>query len=228
MVRKGDTLYAIAWNYGLDFRDLASWNSINPPYVIYPGQQLVLMAGTTPQRKAAASQEHIGLTPGPVVVKKKPAAAAPPGVKSAGDEAAAPAPAPLPAPAVAPATPATLTWQWPARGNLVKQDTPIAKNGINISGARGQQIHASAPGEVVYSGSGLLGYGRLIIIKHNDLFLSAYANNSELLVQEGDRVQGGQQIASMGETPNGQAFLHFEIRKNGQPVDPLKYLPPGN
>ena len=107
----------------------------------------------------------------------------------------------------------------------MKTNTPISKNGIDITGTAGQAINAGAPGEVVYSGSGLLGYGRLIIVKHNDTYLSAYAHNKELLVKEGDRVSAGQKIALMGQTTNGRMLLHFEIRKNGQPVNPLDYLP---
>lgn len=229
IVSKGDTLYSIAWNYGYDYRDVAAWNSISPPYVIYPGQRIRLnfpaqdahpqghasLQKNTPEQDAA-----LPLTPGPIVVKKKPDAENAVIQQTAMAEKNAPANSPQPQGAFDP-----FHWLWPAKGMLVKSDTPISRNGIDISGKRGQRINASAPGVVVYSGSGLLGYGRLIIVKHNDTFLSAYAHNSELLVKEGDHVNAGQNIALMGETNNGKIMLHFEIRKNGQPVDPLKYLP---
>jgi len=225
VVSKGDTLYSIAWNYGFDYRDVADWNSINPPYVIHPGQRIQLSdrSAVTPAKQVqpVPSPDAV-LTPGPIIVKKKPDAEEP-ARKEITPAPTSPATAKTPTP-----LPKSFIWSWPTQGNLVKADTPIAKNGIDISGTKGQKINASAPGEVVYSGSGLLGYGRLIIIKHNDTFLSAYAHNSELLVQEGDLVKGGQNIALMGETTNGKAYLHFEIRKNGQPVDPLKYLPKSN
>ena len=221
VVNKGDTLYSIAWNYGFDYRDVAAWNVINPPYVIYPGQRIQLSGQpgvvSAPDARPARTPDT-ALTPGPIIVKRKP------GAESVPKE---PAPPPVSPEVVQPSPPvaASVIWSWPTQGSIVRTDTPIAKNGIDIAGKRGQQINASAPGEVVYSGSGLLGYGRLIIIKHNDIFLSAYAHNSDLLVKEGEHVREGQNIALMGETMNGKALLHFEIRKNGQPVDPLKYLP---
>jgi len=233
VVNKGDTLYSIAWNYGFDYRDVAAWNSINPPYVIHPGQRILLRnkSVTVPAHQAPPSPAPDAvLTPGPIIIKRKPgteepaqAVAKEPELKEIAPTQNSPAAVQSPPPLSS-----SFIWLWPTQGNLVKADTPIAKNGIDIAGNKGQKINASAPGEVVYSGSGLLGYGRLIIIKHNDTFLSAYAHNSELLVQEGEFVKGGQNIALMGETTNGKAFLHFEIRKNGQPVDPLKYLPKTN
>ncbi|MGH8119595.1 MAG: peptidoglycan DD-metalloendopeptidase family protein [Gammaproteobacteria bacterium] len=226
IVNKGDTLYSIAWNYGFDYRDVAAWNSINPPYVIYPGQRLRLnntSAATPATRAQPAPSPDPVLTPGPIIIRKKPGAE-----ETVQKENIPVQISPGASPTPAPVAPSSFNWLWPTQGKIVKADTPIAKNGIDIAGTKGQKINASAAGEVVYSGSGLLGYGRLIIIKHNDTFLSAYAHNSELLVQEGEHVQGGQDIALMGEANNGKAYLHFEIRKNGQPVDPLKYLPKSN
>ena len=118
-----------------------------------------------------------------------------------------------------------INWQWPTKGKLIKSNSPISKKGLDIAGKKEQIIKTSAAGVVVYSGSGLLGYGRLIIIKHNETYLSAYAHNSVLMVKEGDRVSSGQKIAKMGRDGNGQVLLHFEIRKNGIPVAPTKYLP---
>ena len=116
-------------------------------------------------------------------------------------------------------------WLWPTRGKLVKSNSPTSKKGIDIAGTSGQTIKAAAGGEVVYSGSGLLGYGKLIIIKHNETYLSTYAYNSKLLVKEGDRVIAGQNISEMGQDISGRNILHFEIRQNGKPVNPIKHLP---
>jgi len=216
IVKKGDTLYSIAWNYGHDYREVADWNNISAPYVIYPGQKISLAA---PARKKAQP-----LTPGPIVSRDKPVSGKAPGKKPAAADKAPERETPveknnrrnLKGP---------LQWAWPARGRIVNSDTPISKKGIDIAGSPGQVVNAAGEGEVVYSGSGLLGYGRLIIIKHNDMYLSAYAHNSKLLVSEGDYVRAGQNIAHMGQTSKGMTLLHFEIRKNGEPVNPLKYLP---
>ena len=207
-VNKGDTLYSIAWRYGHDYRRLAAWNGIKPPFTIYPGQVIKLI----PARKSGALQ------PPPVTDKqsRKPdrPVAATRDTTSPKKTAAGPAP---------PA--GDIRWQWPARGKLLKPSTLTAKKGINIGGRRGQKVVAAATGKVVYSGSGLRGYGNLIIIKHNDTYLSAYAHNRDLVVQEGETVKAGQQISTMGVDGKGAPVLHFEIRKNGQPVDPLGQLP---
>lgn len=231
-VKRGDTLYSIAWNYGIDYRQVAAWNGIRSPYTIYPGQRIKLQPATrkpTPQQKPATQSRAEPLTPGPIVTRQTgdgAEAISAPGKKPPQPElpretATATITDPEPLPNVA----GPGQWIWPATGKIEKNNTPISKNGIDITGIIGQGINAAAPGEVVYSGSGLLGYGRLIIIKHNDTYLSAYAHNKELLVKEGDKVTAGQKIALMGQTSNGRALLHFEIRKNGQPVDPLDYLP---
>ncbi len=212
-VKRGDTLYSIAWNYGYDYRDVAAWNNINKPYTIYPGQRIKLKSATESTVKRA-----------------QPLDADPIESRNSSSTPKVPA-APASVSTTKPVTRNTvaadgkLQWSWPTQGKMVKADTPISKNGIDIAGTIGQEIKASASGDVVYSGSGLLGYGKLIIIKHNDIYLSAYAHNSELLVTEGDQVKTGQLIAKMGQTSNGRTILHFEIRKNGQPVSPLTYLP---
>ena len=203
LVQKGDTVYSIAWRVGEDFRDVARWNGIEDPYLIVPGQVLRLRA------PAAA-----------VPSMPEPAAAS-----------AAPAPAPgssAMVQATAPAGevfPSYIQWHWPTRGTVLHSAAPTSRNGIDISGRRGQSITAAASGFVVYSGSGLLGYGRLIIVKHSDTFLSAYAHNDTLLVKEGERVSSGQQIATMGIGNGGKPVLHFEIRKDGKPVNPFDHLP---
>ncbi|MEE8321815.1 MAG: peptidoglycan DD-metalloendopeptidase family protein [Gammaproteobacteria bacterium] len=208
IVVKGDTLYSIAWRYDHDYRDIANWNEIISPYVIYPGQL-------------------IRLKPVPWKKKKPPEAEPAPRkteVKKAKKIATAPKQTLKPAKKTS-LSAGPIKWRWPTSGKLLKSDTPTSKKGIDITGKIGQQVKAAADGNVVYSGSGLLGYGRLIIIKHNDTYLSAYAYNSKLLVKEGDKVITGQKIATMGQGNNGRAMLHFEIRKDGKPTNPLKILP---
>ena len=212
VVAKGDTLYSIAWRYGLDYKDVASWNKISGKYVIYPGQFI---------RLKPSKNDATALTPGPIISKKTN-----PGT---GTRKNSP-PKPTTAPAIkkTPAKPVAsrrISWLWPTRGKIVKLNTPTSKKGVDIQGKVGQKITAAAAGDVVYSGSGLLGYGKLIIIKHNENYLSAYAHNEKLFAKEGDRVKGGQQIATMGLAGSNRPLLHFEIRKDGSPVDPLKHLP---
>ncbi|MGH8245007.1 MAG: peptidoglycan DD-metalloendopeptidase family protein [Gammaproteobacteria bacterium] len=204
VVAAGDTLYSIAWRYGQDYRDVARWNGIQPPYLIVPRQVIRL----TPLATEAASP---GVAPSPEA-RTSPRAArrhSPrPVIQAAPETAASP-----------------IQWHWPTDGSVMRSDSPTSKKGIDIGGRVGQSIHAAASGSVVYSGSGLLGYGRLIIIKHNDTFLSAYAHNRQLLVKEGDQVRTGQPIATMGLGISGRPVLHFEIRKDGKPVNPLEHLP---
>ncbi len=220
IVTRGDTLYSIAWNYGFDYRDVAQWNSITSPYVIYPGQVIRLQ---TPQQSETRplTSETQPLTPGPIVIKKSTEKI---NVTIKNGTSIKQVESVQKKSEIEPVS-GPIRWIWPTQGTIIKSDTPISKKGIDIAGQIGQQINASAPGEVVYSGSGLLGYGRLNIIKHNDTYLSAYAHNSQLMVKEGDQVSAGQQIAQMGQTNNGRTVLHFEIRKNGQPENPLNYLP---
>ncbi len=213
-VNKGETLYSIAWRYNFDYKALASWNNINSPYTIYPGQLIRLTPvykkkgvplksesvakTTTPAKSSKSISKPVVKEPSVVMKKTKPGMTLPKG---------------------------TIQWSWPTSGQLVNSDSPTSKKGINIAGKAGQAINAAAYGEVVYSGSGLLGYGKLIIIKHNETYLSAYAYNSKLLVKEGDRVNAGQQISEMGRDNTGRNVLHFEIRKNGTPVNPTQHLP---
>lgn len=222
VIQPGDTLYGIAWRYKLDYQVLARWNGIGPPYRIYPGQRLRL---TAPSSAAAAA-------PATGASKKKPETAA----TAVRPAPAAPAvsPSPRSTPAVKPTAPRAsgevrtvggITWQWPAQGRVESADSVLGERGINIFGTRGQSVRAAADGRIVYSGSGLVGYGKLIIVEHNDTYLSAYAHNDKLLVAEGARVVGGQQIAEMGSTGTRQVMLHFEIRRGGKPVPPLEFLP---
>jgi lipoprotein NlpD len=220
-VKRGDSLHAIAFDYGLDWRDIAKWNGIKSPYVIYPDQALRLEA---PKQKAqvttSAAQPRPTVSERPV---EKPAASTrsepvakstPPPVKSSGNSKP-----------VTTADPSR--WLWPVEGRLLssfKAGDP-ARNGIEIAGKEGQAIRSSAAGEVVYSGSGLIGYGQLIIIKHSERLLSAYAHNRKRLVAEGQAVSAGEKIAEMGRDDRNRAMLHFEIRRDGNPQDPLKFLP---
>lgn len=231
-VVRGDTLYSIAFRNGLDFRDLAAWNGIDSPYTIWPGQVLRLSRGRSP---AASTRSPVKATPRassrstPVF---KPVAPVPSqGVVVAGAatvaKSAAPAVTPVsPPPKGATHTAGGVTWRWPADGALIKKfQSGDAIPGIELAGKAGDPVRAAAGGVVVYSGNGLVGYGELIIIKHNDDFLSAYGHNRKRLVKEGQRVSAGQLIAEMGSTGAPRNELQFQIRRNGNPVDPLDYLP---
>ena len=247
-VQKGDTLYSIALEHGLDYKEIAEWNNIDNSNVIRVGQQLKLkpsyQAAVISPLKYAVDSKGAG---GEGTIKTQPK-----GVKVPySDQAVAQAEIKA---ATAPANNHVVTapdkpqakapderkdngqsgnddddqvdWGWPTQGKLIGHfnDSGGAK-GLDISGKTGQSVFASAPGKVVYSGSGLRGYGKLIIIKHNKTYLSAYAHNSQILVKEGQSVMKGQKIAEMGDSDSDQIKLHFEIRRLGKPVDPMKYLP---
>lgn len=220
-VRRGDTLYSIAFRYGLDWRDVSSWNKIEAPYMIRPGQELRL-SPPPPGRPALAV----------------PAESEPPPRESAADSSSADPPATIEPPQTslaetqAPPDPGVgrvvsgLRWQWPTTGVVLEGYDPAAtRRGIAIGGREGQSVVAAAKGEIVYSGTGLIGYGELIIVKHSETMLSAYGHNRRRLVEEGDRVGAGQTIAEMGRNERDEVVLHFEIRRDGQPVDPLGFLP---
>ncbi|ABS76802.1 peptidoglycan DD-metalloendopeptidase family protein [Coxiella burnetii] len=188
-VKQGDTIYSIAWAFGLDYRALAAANRLSPPYRIEAGQTLQMTI-------------------------------IPRGAHVSGRFAAAPRwQSPPPLQPVA-------HWRWPAKGRLIGHySVGMAGNqGINIAGHYGEAVRAASDGVVVYSGAGIRGYGNLIIVKHTNTYLSAYAFNKRILVKEGSRVRAGQKIAEMGRTNSGRVMLHFEIRRNGQPVNPLRYL----
>ncbi|WP_240692471.1 peptidoglycan DD-metalloendopeptidase family protein [Alloalcanivorax gelatiniphagus] len=215
-VQRGETLYSIAWRYGWDYRSLARANSIGAPYTIYPGQ-VISFAGaspreTTPERGTASSSS------------RAPSSAGASSSSSRSSSAATPPPPPKTS---SPAATGPVNWQWPASGKLLERYSSAAggRRGIAIGGREGSPVVAAAGGRVVYRGSGLTGYGNLLIIKHNDRWLSAYAHNKKLLVKEGDQVRAGQEIATMGASGTLHTQLHFEIRKDGQPVDPLALLP---
>jgi lipoprotein NlpD len=191
-VKRGDTLYAIAWRHKLDWQDLARWNGIRRDYVIHPGQVLKLY----PSRGRATQTRQASSSPA---------------------RQTAPARAPTAAP---------VQWQWPVSGGTATLTSrPNGGQGLTVSGRLGEEIHAAAAGRVVYTGSGLLGYGQLVILKHNETYLSAYGHTQSVAVREGDAVTAGQRIATMGSGPAGEAVLYFEIRINGTPGNPLTFLP---
>ena len=204
VVQPGDTLFKIAFTHRLDWRDVAAWNRLGDANRIYPGQHIRLTPpGGTPPRAAAATRPP--QSPGADRPASRPPAAAPPRA------VAGPPP----------------QWRWPVDGPLVWRFGESRRNptGIAIGGTDGAAVRAAADGEVVYSGSGLIGYGQLIILKHNESYLSAYGYNQSLSVTEGQFVKAGQLIAQMGRGPADRPLLHFEIRVDGKPADPARFLP---
>lgn len=201
-VRPGDTLYSIGFRFGFGYQRLAEWNRIQPPYDIQVGQKLRLFK---PKKTQIIYTPHKPNLKKPL--KKRSTSQKKPIVSSVNKKVL------------------KLYWHWPLKGRILKNFSQTGKKGIDIYGKPGQTVRASAAGKVVYSGDGLIGYGNLLIIKHNYLYLSAYANNRRLLVKEGELVNKGQSIAEVGMGNGKQASLHFEIRKNGKPVNPVWYLP---
>jgi lipoprotein NlpD len=218
-VQRGDTLYGIAFRNGIDVRDLAAWNGLSAPYTIYPGQNLRLYPRAGESAPSPAPRPPASTTASTPPPTRPAAAAAPAGERPVAPPAAAP-----PAPA---APTSNIRWRWPADGALLNRFVAgePTRQGIDLTGDGGTPVSAAADGVVVYSGAGLVGYGELIIIKHNDAWLSAYGHNRARMVNEGALVKAGQQIAVMGRTGAPRDMLHFEIRYNGKPVDPLVYLP---
>jgi lipoprotein NlpD len=228
VVQKGDTLYSIAFNFGFDYHDLADLNGISDPTLIHVGQQVRLFpaAGASTATVQASPAKSVEIKDQPVVAKLPYFAQAVAQIEKM--QAAQPRIEikPQPAPIAVITEDGPVQWGMPASGKVVAGFSESDnRKGIDIAGKRGQPISASAAGKVVYSGSGLRGYGKLVIIKHNSTYLSAYAHNDKLLVKEGQIVGRGQKIAEMGSTDANRVELHFEIRKLGRPVDPAKYLP---
>jgi len=237
-VRRGDTLSVIAFSYGLDHRDIAAWNSISSPYVIYPGQTLRLSQPSSANSRASGKSSGVQTAgikaPGATTTRSQTSSSPPPATTKPATTQPAPskqvAPAPQTSTVKTPVPQSSAdpqSWRWPANGRVLRGyvATNPSRNGLDIVGTEGQPIMASAGGEVVYSGNGLLGYGELIIIKHSERMLSAYAHNKVRLVKEGDQVSAGQKIAEMGRNDQNEQLLHFEIRVRGKPVDPRGYLP---
>ena len=227
-IRSGDTLYAIAFGFDLDPMNVAKWNDISRPYTIYPGQKLRLSAPSTSRRKSGSSsgvQISTAKTPAPAKTKTvKSSTATQSSTKKAKSTANSDNKSKN---TKSDTTTDPKSWKWPTRGRVHRSyvSGDPARNGLDIAGKEGQAIVASAGGQVVYSGNGLIGYGELIIIKHSEKMLSAYAHNKKRVVKEGEKVSSGQKIAEMGRNAGNEQLLHFEIRIQGKPVNPLIYLP---
>jgi len=213
-VERGDTLYSIAFRYGLDYHDVARWNGIGAPYTIYPDQRLRLRP---PPRQSARAEPATRAT-------RRERGAGPAAESTGGKAPSASQPPPRATRAGDPAK-----WIWPVREGRIERsfaDSDPNRKGVDIAGREGQAVHAAAAGSVVYSGNGLSGYGELIIIKHSETLLSAYGYNRRRLVREGQRVEAGEQISEMGRSPRGRVRLHFEIRRQGEPLNPLAFVDP--
>lgn len=220
-VSKGETLYSIAWRYGLDHQKFAAANDIRPPYTIYPDQKLRL-AEAQPTRASSRNQGPDKTGNASASPNKKAV-----GTKSSSNNRSKNKTKSSDSPSVPVLIQGAPQWRWPAGGRIVSAfgaSTGLNK-GIDIEGKLGEPVLAAASGQVVYAGSGLRGYGKLLIIKHNETYLSAYAHNHRLLLNEGDKVKTGDKIAEMGSTGTDAVKLHFEIRRQGEPVDPIRYLP---
>lgn len=235
VVIPGDTLYSIAWEAGHDYKELAAWNDIAAPYRLYPGQRLRLNPPAETRQPSAAEGKKKSVTP-----KKEPEKEQKKGQKQKKETKKGSARTPankktaqlpitkkIPRPSsVRQASADFGPWVWPADGKILNYPSPNATNkGLDIAGTRAQKIRAAAPGRVVYVGDSLRGYGLLIIVKHDEEFLSAYAHNDKVYVKEGDVIKRGDKIADMGSSGADRVKLHFEIRRRGVPVDPLQYLP---
>ena len=196
-VRPGETLYSIAFRYGLDYKKIATANGIRKPYVIYANQKLRLVGQPTPTAKKVTKST-------PKVVAKKPTYVAPKKSQNS-----------------------TIDWRWPVAGEVIKPFSLSGdiNKGVDIAGRLGESVMAAADGIVVYAGGGLRGYGKLVIVKHSDEYLSAYGHNRSIRVKEGEKVKGGQIVAEIGSSGTDREMLHFEIRRDGKPADPLIYLP---
>ncbi|WP_161990645.1 peptidoglycan DD-metalloendopeptidase family protein [Candidatus Methylobacter oryzae] len=248
-VKKGDTLYAISLIYDLDYRQLAQWNQIAPPYKIEIGQKIrvsdpnpgsssPMLEQTDLEVPAKPKQNTVTATATNKIIPSRKTFVSP---NATPNLAYRPSYKTQPSNITAEKSGSSaqkksiisidngnmlkLNFQWPLKGKILKSFSEVDNKGIDIAGEMGQDVSAAEAGKVVYSGQGLIGYGNLLIIKHNDLYLSAYANNSQLLVAEGYTVEKGDVIAKVGQAGSNLTSLHFEIRKNGKPVNPINLLP---
>ncbi len=237
-VQRGDTLYSISFRYGQDYKQLAQWNNIEAPYIISLGQRLRVSppqgSVVNPLGQNAQSISAVTVTESRPVAANDNARIAPRIIsRIEAEKKPRPSTTIKTEPRIIIKSPPSphyskkIVWQWPVKGKIIKKFSirqPGSK-GIDITNRAGIKIKAAASGRVVYAGDGLVSYGRLIIIKHNERFLSAYAHNERLLVEEGQDVKAGQAIATMGNSGTDRVKLHFEVREKGKPVNPLKYLP---
>jgi lipoprotein NlpD len=209
-VKPGDTLIRIGMDNGQSWRDIIRWNKLDNPNLIETGQVLRVVPPATeaavvrPAVSPTASASSASVPAAPMPVASAPATSVAPAAPSAAEE--------------------SISFQWPARGNLLSGFDESKNKGVDIGGKAGDPVLAAADGRVVYAGAGLRGYGNLIILKHNNTYLTAYAHNQTLLVKEDQVIKRGQKIAEMGNSDADQVKLHFEIRRQGKPVDPVKYL----
>lgn len=230
VVEPGDTLYAVAFRLGMDYRTLASLNNIDPPHVIRVGQSLRTAPdaalGSVPAASEANPSEASAMQRVSETTAENAAGNATATAKSAAtqSEAGPPSQTLSPAQTLAPNAPVD-RWFWPAEGTVSRAYSAERHKGIELVGERGSPVMATAAGVVVYAGTGVTGYGALLIVKHNDTYLSAYGHNDALLAAEGQQVDAGQVIARMGSTSSDSVKLHFEIRRNGRPVNPTSLLP---
>lgn len=229
-VQRGDTLIRIALDNGQNWRDVARWNNLDNPSLIEVGEVLrvvppqgdgvvarpITAGGALPAPLGSGSPLGAGALPPAGSVAATPAAPASPAASAA---------SPSTSSAPAPVGGEELAWIWPARGTTLAGFDELKNKGVDIAGRAGDPVLAAADGRVVYAGSGLRGYGNLVILKHNNTYLTAYAHNQSLLVKEDQTVKQGQKIAEMGSTDADRVKLHFEIRRQGKPVDPARYLP---
>ena len=229
-VQRGETLYSIAFRYGMDYRKVAAANKISAPYTIYPGQKILLREAPIPapvayKPRATSATKTAAKAPGPAPAASTTVAVSrtvtqPPPVTSTSSSSAKKT-----------TSGGTYTgsavgsWRWPSKGRVTRGYSSSVHKGIDIAGKRGDPVQAVAAGKVVYSGTGIVGFGELLIIKHNEIYLSAYGHNDRLLVGEGDTVRAGQKIAEKGSSGTDTVKLHFEIRKEGKPIDPVRVLP---
>lgn len=217
-VKPGDTLIRIALDHGISWRDLARWNGLDNPNLIEVGQLLRVQPPTAPMVPTGNETKPVQTAR----IESRPLDA-----KPGSPAASAPAPTLPVVPAATPPTPdAEPAWAWPANGGVIAGFDEQRNKGLGLSGKAGDPVLAAADGRVMYAGSGLRGYGNMVIIKHNETYLSAYAHNQTLLVKEDQVVKKGQPIAEMGSSDTDQVKLHFEIRRKGKPVDPARLLPP--
>lgn len=241
-IHRGDTLYSIAWRYGLDYHDLAHWNGIRPPYLIYPGQRIRLHASDGRNSRVARAPPRAPAPTSPPPREPAAATTSGAGTRALPSAGPLPAPAPLPSPAPSAAPPASTPavagvrrppavafsgrWQAPANGRITRHFSAGhgGNKGVDIAGEPGQSVRASAAGTVVYAGSGLRQYGKLVILRHDERYLSAYGYLGRIDVKEGEAVAAGAPLAAMGYGPDGSALLHFEIRRDGHPVDPHELI----
>ena len=225
-VRPGDTLIRVGLETGQNWKDLVKWNNLENPNVLEVGQVLRVVApGVDPSAIATRPVTSAKVESRPLDAPKDPPKPASAASGASAPVTPTPAPTPAPAPVASNVGDDDVNWLWPASGQVVSRFDDQRSKGLGIAGKAGDPVLAAADGRVVYAGSGLRGYGNLVILKHNNTYLTAYAHNQALLVKEEQTVKRGQKIAEMGATDSDRVKLHFEIRKQGKPVDPEKLLP---